>query len=902
MLSSPLAAPRLVGRDDEIAFLLRLLEDALGHAPGSVTLIDGVAGIGKTRLLAELRRRAADFGALTITVQAFEQVRDPYAPLVIAVARAIDQAAGRIAEHLRSVGSALDADAKLTKAKRLALVATAFRGILRERPVGLFFEDLHWADRATTDLLVFLSTELAVERFFVALTMRPDGMPADLAGKFRGAVHTVRLGPLDSRHITTIVREALRGRGSLGADHMRRITELAGGNPLFALELLRNALAGGGDAGSPALAYPILQRLARLDAQARLVIELASAVGSIEPGFLALLQASTPTVIEDFLERAQRYALVVCDPVSGDWRFAHALTRAAIEAQITPRRRIQMHRAIGELLEREERAVDVARLAYHWRFAGDEQRTLRYNEAAADRAAELHDYAAAMRFLEAAIGSAPPDRTVVARLNEKLADAAMIEGSPSRARDQIDVALQAYATLGDRAGLTRMHLHRSRLRWFDGDPAEALAEALRALEATVPLGPSGEQFHVHVRLAQLHQLAGRHIDVRRELDAAQALLGYGSPKEAIPFYNTRAMLRADDWDLTGFVADYRTAIGLAEQIGHIELRVSTQNNLALNAFLTGQPQIALPAVEASIATSYELGMRWHVSNHLLSLARIRYGFGDVAGARAALQDALSSGYEARRLDLWIAATGIPIAIAAADRSLLARCTTDGVVEQALATGDAFCISSTICAQAELLIDLGRASEIGELLGRALDALRVDARPLFIGPYFARFGRESDFARARGLLSAPERDRSRSAERALFDAYVATRKRRRAEALERALEAAAGYTELHWVFEQARALEVAGRNADALRIYRQAGSLNDVARLELAGRAVDPLASLTPREREVVELVLGGCSNREAALKLRLSDRTVGNHLQSVFNRLGVGSRRELAQYVAEASE
>jgi DNA-binding NarL/FixJ family response regulator len=49
-------------------------------------------------------------------------------------------------------------------------------------------------------------------------------------------------------------------------------------------------------------------------------------------------------------------------------------------------------------------------------------------------------------------------------------------------------------------------------------------------------------------------------------------------------------------------------------------------------------------------------------------------------------------------------------------------------------------------------------------------------------------------------------------------------------------------------------------------------------------------------------VLGGCSNREAALKLGLSERTVGNHLQSIFNRLGVGSRRELAQYVAETSE
>jgi DNA-binding NarL/FixJ family response regulator len=153
-----------------------------------------------------------------------------------------------------------------------------------------------------------------------------------------------------------------------------------------------------------------------------------------------------------------------------------------------------------------------------------------------------------------------------------------------------------------------------------------------------------------------------------------------------------------------------------------------------------------------------------------------------------------------------------------------------------------------------------------------------------------------------LLVAPERDRSRSAERALFDACAAARKRRRSEAVERGLEAAAIFAELHWVFEQARALEVAGRTADALRLYRRAGSPRDVVRLESSERAVDPLGALTPREREIVELVLAGCSNREAALKLGLSDRTVGNHLQSVFNRLGVGSRRELSQYVAGSTE
>jgi predicted ATPase len=415
--------------------LLCLLEDALGRGPGSVALVEGDAGIGKTRLLAELRRRAAGFGALPIVVQAFEQVRDPYAPLVIAVARAVDETSGRVAEHLGSVGAALDPQLKVPKAKRIATIASALRGILRERSIALFFEDLHWADRATIDLLVFLSSELAAERFFIAATLRPHNLLAELGGKLRGAIHTVRLGPLDSRQITTILREALRGRGSLVADRVRHITQLASGSPLFALELLRNALTGATDTAAPSLAFPILQRLARLDAQARRVIEAASAAGGIEPDFLAELEACTAAQVELALERAQHYAVVMRDSASGDWRFAHALTRAAIEAQIVPRRHVQVHRRIGELLECDEHAADAPRLAYHWTAAGDSDRTLQYSEAAADRAAELHDYAAAMRFIEAALRTAPADLATVARLSEKLADAAMIESAPSRARD-----------------------------------------------------------------------------------------------------------------------------------------------------------------------------------------------------------------------------------------------------------------------------------------------------------------------------------------------------------------------------------------------------------------------------------------------------------------------------------
>jgi DNA-binding CsgD family transcriptional regulator len=905
MISSPLVAPRLVGRDDECAFLMRRLDAVVQQGAASLTIVEGDAGMGKTRLLAELRRRAQELGALTLDAHALEHVREPYAPFMLAVARALETAPAAIVPDLEAVAAALDPDVPQQKAKRLRAVATALRRIVRERPVAIFVEDVHWADRASLALLAFFAVELAAAPLFVVVTQRPHEAPPELGDSLRTGAHTVRLGPLADRDVGTLLREALREQGSIGADRLRGIARLAGGNPLFALELLRNALAGAPDDVAPAIAYPVVRRWESLNRETREVLATAAALGEIDRALLPELLGRGRDEIEDALERARRLHLVERDRLSGRWRFEHALTRAAIEARIPERRRPAVHRRIGELLESRAAPVEPARLAYHWTSAGDPERAVRYNEAAGDRAVALHDYGTAQRFFETALRCAPPPdgdaagTATLARLNEKLASAALIEASPSRAAEPIETGLRAYASLGDALGVARMEMHRSRCAWFEGDPAGSLAAAQRALEAAAPFGPSAQLFDVHVRLAQIHGFAGRHDEARRELAVADAMRRHGTPDAMIRFHSARAIVRADAWEIDGFLADYADAVALAERIGHVELLVSTQNNRALHAFMTGQPAVAVPALESSIATSYEFGLRWHVPNALLSLARVRYVFGDVAAARQALLDALASSYEARRLDAWIAGYGIPVALAARDDALLERCAIADV-DATLAGGDVSAIAHVAAAYAELSAARGDAAGAAEVLARALAALDDGARPLFLCALVAQHGRERDLPRARALLAAHERDRSRAAERALFDAHVAARRRRRTEAAQRALEAAELYGELQWVLQQARALELAGRDADALRIYRAAGSERDAARLAESVRAADPLAPLTPREREIAYLVLAGRSNREAGAMLGLSERTVGNHLQSVFNRLGIGSRRELAAYVGAA--
>ena len=534
MISSPLVAPRLVGRDDECAFLMRRLDAVLQQSAAALTLVEGEAGMGKTRLLAELRRRARELHAVALDAHALEHVREPYAPFAFAIARALENAPAALADDLGAIAAALDPDVPQHKAKRLRTVATALRRIMRERPVAIFVEDVHWADSASLALLDFFAVELAATPLFVVVTQRPAESPAGVAGTLRTGAHTVRLGPLADRDAGTLLREAARGHGVLAADRLRRIAQLAGGNPLFALELLRNALAGATDDVAPAIAYPTVRRWESLDRAARDVVATAAAAGEIDRAFLALVVERGEDEVEDALERARRLHLVECDSASGRWRFEHALTRAAIEARIEPRRRPAIHRRIGELLETRAAFVEPARLAFHWTVSGDRERTARYNEAAGDRAVALHDYGTAQRFFDTARDAAPAELGTIARLNEKLASTALLDAAPARAAEPIDAALHAYASLGDALGTARMEMHRSRHAWFDGDPAGSLAAAQRALAAAEPFGASAQLFDVQVRLAQIHGFAGRRAEAHararcRRVDARERHAGCDDP-------------------------------------------------------------------------------------------------------------------------------------------------------------------------------------------------------------------------------------------------------------------------------------------------------------------------------------------------------------------------------------
>jgi DNA-binding CsgD family transcriptional regulator len=134
--------------------------------------------------------------------------------------------------------------------------------------------------------------------------------------------------------------------------------------------------------------------------------------------------------------------------------------------------------------------------------------------------------------------------------------------------------------------------------------------------------------------------------------------------------------------------------------------------------------------------------------------------------------------------------------------------------------------------------------------------------------------------------------------ALFDARVAQRAGNAAAAKTFARDAAGRFASIGWPWEQAQALEIAGRFADAGQLYSRHGYARDERRLAEARRRLRHRAGadrLTPRESEVARLAVEGKSNREIADILAISERTVETHIAAVFDRFDLSSRRELSR-------
>ena len=419
--------PPLVGRDREIAAFDAALRDALAKRP-SIVLVEGEAGVGKSRLLAEVRLRFARRGFLCASGHAYEQGGPPFEAMGSALRSLADRVAEGIAGRAQPCGSlrapsgsASGADAHLAALARL----------LRSRqPVLFTVDDLQWIDRGSLDLLGSLAIGLcqAAERcaptpIVLALAIRSD--PPPLVAAFADTVRaeplctTLALRPLEESETYELLVGLGVARPSDGL--VATIQAATRGNPLFVRETLaflrmREEIVERGGTELTALAAEELDlpetigsaisaRLHHLSEDCRRTLGRASFLGgrfALEK--LSAVLGEPEDLVLEHLEEAVAAGFLRNEREA--FFFRHPLFRQVLYREPIPARRMRIHREIAERLESRGAAEpdDVLEIADHLIRAGPvagTERLLRCLRLAADRAFEKAAWRDAARFSEA---------------------------------------------------------------------------------------------------------------------------------------------------------------------------------------------------------------------------------------------------------------------------------------------------------------------------------------------------------------------------------------------------------------------------------------------------------------------------------------------------------------------
>jgi DNA-binding CsgD family transcriptional regulator len=385
---------RLVGRDGELARMLGLLDDAAsGRAVAA--LVSGDAGVGKTRLVAEVTDLAAERGFTVLSGHCAELGESvPYLPLADALRDAtrapgaapgvLEALAGRpVLGRLLPEGGTGQPDggegAGIARQQMFGAVLGLLAELAEIRPVLLILEDLHWADTSSRDLVTFLSRVLHRERVALIGTYRSDDLhrrhplrPVVAELQRLPSVTLLQLGPLDpaalAEHLAAL---AQTGAAGLDATAMNSIVARAEGNAYYAEELLAASAdeLADGQALPAGLAALLLSRVERLSDAAQRVLRTAAVTGRRADDELVCAVSGLPVAgYEDAVREAVAQQLLVPDGTDG-YAFRHALLREAVYADLLPGERTRLHAALAALLADEQRLAAIpgtaAELAHH---------------------------------------------------------------------------------------------------------------------------------------------------------------------------------------------------------------------------------------------------------------------------------------------------------------------------------------------------------------------------------------------------------------------------------------------------------------------------------------------------------------------------------------------------------
>lgn len=873
-----LARGRLIGREHELAEMIAAWRRAAAGAGGTL-LVSGEPGIGKTRLVRELRARAAVAGGRVLAGECYADGGMPYAPVAPLLAESagdLDLPAAVMAD-LATLAPALAQrypaavawPGQAIEQQRLFESAGTWAAALAARaPVLLFVDDVHWADSGTVFLLRHLARRARKLRLLLVMTYRESDLRED--NGLQGMLHDlhreraalrIKLGRLTREETGEMLAAMLTQGGGIDpalAEAIHRETE---GNPFFIEEVCKALIEQGQVACTAddcrvtarvedleipqSVRLTIQARLARLPVQAQDVLRMAAVLGR-EFDFDVLLRATglDEDALIEALEAAERAQIIAEAPrargAGPGFVFAHALIPTTLREALSGPRRQRMQRQAAQAIEAVH-PQDYEALARHYAQAGDDECARAYYAQAGHRAFGLYANAEAERHFRAALelGGTDAERApLLAALGEVL----FRESRYAEAIATWQTAISAYAACGDHDRVAYLYARSARAAWYTGDPPRGLALA-RAGMAAMPAG-----FESPGMAALLHETARAHhfnglssealvlgrqafalakrldlIEVQAEALSTLGILRH-QPHEAAHQALAQAVELAEAHDL--WVTAARAHVNLGEYLHN-----AGDLTAALEHYLRAR----------------ELARRVGLTSWEISAISAAFGVCITAGDRAAAEELLAT---ARELPAALPPDSglelLPVRLEAQLHllrgnpelavPLLERCR-----EGARRRNDFQALTDTDCELAECRLALGRLDAVEPILAEAIDLSDRGLSFDMVGPRCrlawlrAQQGRnteaqelldEARFRRAPG--TAPERD----------EGLLAWTAARLCAAAERWSDADAAYADF-----TARALRAGARGYAARALAEWAAACRasgDMARAEELERRADEL--------------------------------------------------------------
>jgi DNA-binding CsgD family transcriptional regulator len=905
----------LIERESELAVLDDVVR-AAASGQGAAALIEGEAGIGKTRLMGLARARAEEAGLRVLYATADEiETGVPFAGARVLLGRAARDVPpdGPARLGVLALDGALP-DPSGPGSRGDEVVHALWWLIVEladEQPLALFLDDAQWADELTLALLRMgarRATELPLA-LVVAARPAAAGHAHAVLGAERAFVR-VEPAPLSAAGTARLV-EAMLGRpGSVAL--VARARAATRGNPLYLRELLAHA---GGDAlddgrSPPQLVRLVADRLERLSpaatSLARAVAVLGADADETRARTLAGLEPSEAIAAEEEL-RGER----VLD--ASEYGFTHPIVAAATREAIGPADAGVLHARAAALLA--DAGLDDQRVAEHLMRAppaGDPDVVASLRRAA-DAARRLGALTTAARLLERALAE-PPSEDIVDAVDFERGRAMRDAGEDHGGRVLWRVAHEA-ADPSLRVAAAR---HLAMRLGLGGQIADAVA-VLRSVMETLPDSHREDRL---VLLAELVFIGGSDLDrydeAKRTITAEAARVTGRTPGERLVIVGARVMSGENPADPVGAASEllgrrlHRDFPG-GFAVGSLNFSAVA---MLMNADALDEAERSMDVLRADAEDRVQPDM---IAGALWQQAQIAYQRGDLARCELEGRNAIEVGGEfARRLATpWLV-------MVLAEQGRLAE------AEQLLGSvGMLGPIPASVLLTA-MLGSRGRLRLAQDDLSRAVEDLagagernaasfmqRVEPpwRPLLAEALVLSGRREEAMreAEAYAALAAGWGTRRALGHAARMRALLAPRER----AIALLEEARSHFAASNARLELARCLtelgarrRAAGERRAARAILRdahdaahlcRATALCERARAELllaGGRPRPPAGAgadaLTPAERRVAELAAGGATNREIARRLYLSPKTVEMHLRSAYRKLDLPGRSGLA--------